>query len=108
MAKGSPIFDVLLLTADIDKTVHEPARLLILSILYVIESADFVFLHNQSGLTRGNFSTHISRLEKENYIEVRKEFVNKKPLTTYRISEKGRNALETYRELMKKILAELE
>ena len=87
---------------------HEPARLLILSILYVIESADFVFLQNQSGLTRGNFSTHISRLEEENYIEVRKEFVNRRPETTYSISEKGRHALETYRELMKKILAELE
>jgi DNA-binding transcriptional ArsR family regulator len=108
MAKANPIFNVLLLAADIDKTVHEPARLLILSILYVIESADFVFLHNQSGLTRGNFSTHISRLEEEKYIDVKKEFVNKKPTTTYRISATGRSALKTYRDLMKKILAELE
>lgn len=105
---NSPIFDVLLLTADIDKTVHEPARLLILSMLHVIESADFVFLHTQSGLTRGNFSTHISKLEEEKYIVVKKEFVDKKPITTYSISEVGRIALKNYRDLMKKILSELE
>jgi len=104
----NPIFEVLSLTADIDKTVHEPARLLILSMLYVVDSADFVFLHTQSGLTRGNFSTHISKLEEEKYIIVLKEFVDKKPITTYSISEAGRTALKSYRELMKNILAELE
>lgn len=108
MAKHNPIFDVLLLAANLDKTVHEPARLLILSMLYVVDSADFVFLHHQSGLTRGNFSTHISRLEEKKYIEVKKEFVDKKPTTIYSISGVGQNALDTYREQMKKILAELE
>lgn len=108
MATHNPIFDVLLSAADIDKTVHEPARLMILSILYVIDSADFVFLHNLSGLTRGNFSTHISRLEEAKYIEVKKEFVDRKPTTIYSISAAGVNALVSYREQMKKILAELE
>jgi DNA-binding MarR family transcriptional regulator len=108
MVKQNPIFDVLLSAADIDKTVHEPARLMILSILYVIDSADFVFLHNLSGLTRGNFSTHISRLEEAEYIKVKKEFVDRKPTTIYSISAAGQNALEGYREMMKKILAELE
>ena len=108
MATHNPIFDVLLSAAEIDKTVHEPARLMILSILYVIDSADFVFLHNLSGLTRGNFSTHISRLEEAKYIEVKKEFVDRKPTTIYSISAAGVNALESYREQMKRILAELE
>ncbi len=108
MAKRNSVFDVLLLVADIDKTVHEPARLLILSMLYVLDSADFVFLQNQSGLTRGNFSTHISRLVEEKYIDVKKEFVDMKPTTIYSITEAGRNALEIYRGQMKKILAELE
>lgn len=108
MATRNPIFAVLLSAVDIDKTVHEPARLMILSILYVIDSADFVFLHKQSGLTRGNFSTHMSRLEEEKYIEVKKEFVDKKPTTIYSITAAGRTALETYREQMTKILAELE
>jgi DNA-binding transcriptional ArsR family regulator len=108
MAKSGLIFDVLLLAAEIDKTVHEPARLIILSMLYVIDSADFVFLQKQSGLTRGNFSTHMSRLEEEKYVEVKKEFVDKRPTTIYSISAVGRNALENYREQMKKILGELE
>jgi DNA-binding MarR family transcriptional regulator len=108
MTEKNPLFKVLLLTAEIDKTVHEPARLLILSMLYVIDSADFVFLHGQSGLTRGNFSTHMSKLEEEHYIEVNKKFVDKKPTTIYKITDDGRSALEKYREKMKKILAELE
>ena len=108
MTEKNPLFKVLLLTAEIDKTVHEPARLLILSMLYVIDSADFVFLHGQSGLTRGNFSTHISKLEEERYITVNKKFVDKKPTTIYKITDPGRSALEKYREKMKKILAELE
>lgn len=108
MAKPNPIFDVLLLTGEIDKTVHEPARLLILSMLYVIDSADFVFLHTHSGLTRGNFSTHISKLEETGYIHVEKKFVERKPTTLYQITSDGRSALETYRQLMEKILSELE
>jgi DNA-binding MarR family transcriptional regulator len=108
MTKQNPIFDVLRMAADIDKTVHEPARLLIMSMLYVIDSADFVFLHNQSGLTRGNFSTHISKLEEQGFIDVTKEFVDRKPTTIYKLTPSGREALETYRKQMKKILAELE
>ncbi len=108
MKQKNPVFDVLRQAAEIDKTVHEPARLLILSMLYVIDSADFVFLHNQSGLTRGNFSTHISKLEDRGFIDVTKEFVDRKPTTFYAITESGREALETYRTQMKKILAELE
>jgi DNA-binding MarR family transcriptional regulator len=108
MPTRNPIFDILLSIQEIDRTVHEPARLLILSMLYVIDSADFVFLHNQSGLTRGNFSTHITRLEEANYIHVKKEFIDRRPATTYSISLEGRLALETYREQMKKILSELE
>ena len=104
----NPLFDVLLLAGELDKTVHEPARLMILSMLYVIDSADFVFLHKQSGLTRGNFSTHMSKLEESNYIEVKKEFIDKKPTTIYSISAQGRAALENYRDQMKRILTELE
>ena len=104
----SPLFDVLLMTADIDKTVHEPARLLILSMLNVLDSADFTFLLNQTGLTRGNFSTHIKKLEDAAYVAVQKEFVDNKPLTTYSITEAGRQALSDYRRLMEKILIALE
>lgn len=108
MTDKSPLFDVLRLTADIDKTVHEPARLLILSMLYVIDRADFVFLHSQTGLTRGNLSTHISKLEEEGFVQVNKKFVNKKPTTVYKITDAGREALEHYQRQMKQILSELE
>ena len=108
MTEKNPLFKVLLLTSEIDKIVHEPARLLILSMLYVIDSADFVFLHGQSGLTRGNFSTHMSKLEGEQYVEVNKKFIDKKPTTIYRITDAGRSALQNYRETMKRILAEFE
>ena len=108
MDKKNPLFDTLLIAGEIDKVVHEPARLMLLSILYVIDSADFVFLLNQTGLTRGNFSTHMSKLEEAKYIQVDKEFVEKRPETALSITTEGRAALETYREQMKTILAELE
>ncbi|QRN84503.1 transcriptional regulator (plasmid) [Chloroflexota bacterium] len=108
MKNQSPLFDVLLMTAEIDKTVHEPARLMILSMLNVVDSADFTFLLHQTGLTRGNFSTHIRKLEEAAYVAVKKEFVDNKPLTTYSITEAGRQALSDYRKLMEKILIALE
>jgi DNA-binding transcriptional ArsR family regulator len=100
----SPLFDVLAITAEIDKTVHEPARLMILSMLNVVDSADFTFLLNQTGLTRGNFSTHMKKLEDAGFVAVTKEFVDNKPLTTYAITPAGRQALIHYRQLMEKIL----
>jgi DNA-binding MarR family transcriptional regulator len=89
---------------DIDKDIHEPARLMILSYLYVIESADFVFLRGQTELTWGNLSSHISKLEEKLYVVVEKEFIRKKPRTMVKITEKGRQALLNYKEKMKKIL----
>jgi DNA-binding MarR family transcriptional regulator len=89
---------------EIDKDIHEPARLLILSHLCVIESADFVFLRGQTDLTWGNLSSHISKLEEKQYVVVEKEFIRKKPRTMVKITEKGKQALLNYREKMKKIL----
>lgn len=108
MARANQALEPLLSAGDLDKTVHEPARLMMLSILYVIDRADFVFLHKLTGLTRGNFSTHMSKLEGAGYIQVNKEFVNRRPLTVLSITPAGRSALGTYKATMKKILAELE
>ncbi|NHK31737.1 MAG: transcriptional regulator [Asgard group archaeon] len=77
---------------------------MILSYLYVIESADFVFLRGQTDLTWGNLSSHISKLEEKQYVVVEKEFIRKKPRTMVKITEKGKQALLNYREKMKKIL----
>jgi len=92
---------------DIDRLIHEPSRFTIMANLYVIESADFLFLINQTGLTRGNLSSHISKLEAAGYLDVEKEFVGKKPHTMLRLTDEGRVAFEVYRQNMKQALDEL-
>ena len=91
----------------IDKVIHEPARLMILATLYVVESADFVFLMRQTGLTWGNLSSHMSKLEDAGYIEVEKEFVDKKPHTMLHLTEKGRAAFQEYRQQMRQVFGDL-
>ncbi len=93
--------------ADIDRTVHEPARLMILALLYVVESADFLFLMRQTGLTRGNLSSHMSKLEDAGYIDIQKEFVGKKPHTMLRLTDDGRAAFREYRRSMEQVLGGL-
>jgi DNA-binding MarR family transcriptional regulator len=90
--------------AELDRVIHEPARLLILAYLSVVESADFLFLMNQTNLTRGNLSSHLSKLEAAGYIEIKKEFVEKIPRTLLRISEQGRKAFLEYRRNMQQVL----
>ncbi|MFW9861385.1 MAG: winged helix-turn-helix domain-containing protein [Candidatus Thorarchaeota archaeon] len=92
---------------EIDKVIHEPARLRIMAQLYVVESADFTFLLNQLGFTWGNLSSHLARLEKEGYILVEKEFVDRKPRTTLSLTEAGRKAFRKYRTTMKSVIEEL-
>ena len=94
--------------ADIDRLVHEPARLMILAILYVVESADFLFLMHQTGLTRGNLSSHMSKLEAAGYIDIKKEFVGKIPRTLLRLTDKGREAFQTYRQELIQVLEHLD
>ena len=89
--------------ADIDRLVHEPASLMILSSLYVVESADFVFLLRQTGLTWGNLSSHMRKLEAAGYIEVEKEFVDRKPRTMLRLTGRGRGAFREYRRSMEEV-----
>lgn len=93
--------------ADIDRLVHEPARLMILTILYVVESADFLYLMRQTGLTRGNLSSHLSKLEAAGYVDVKKEFVDKIPRTLLRLTDEGREAFQNYRQDMLQVLEDL-
>ncbi len=92
---------------EIDKIIHEPARLLIIAYLYVVESADFLFLMNQTGLTKGNMSSHLSKLEAAGYVEVRKEFIKKIPRTLLRLTERGRTSFREYRENMQQVFDSL-
>lgn len=89
--------------ADIDRLIHEPARLTILAHLYVVESADFLFLTRQTGLTVGNLSSHMTKLEEAGYIKVEKEFLDKKPHTMLRLTDEGRKAFEEYVQSMKQV-----
>ena len=91
----------------LDAVIHAPARLMIVAYLAAVVSADFTFLLRQTGLTRGNLSTHISRLEEEGYVEVKKEFVDRIPRTLYSLTESGRNAITEYRRNMRQIIDQL-
>lgn len=93
--------------ADIDRLVHEPARLAVMAVLYVLESADFTFLMNQTGLTWGNLSAHLSKLEEGGYIQVEKTFKGKRPNTTLQLTPQGRKAFQNYIERMKQVLDDL-
>lgn len=88
----------------IDRIVHEPARLSLLAQLYGAESADFLYLLRQTGLTKGNLSAHLRKLEDAGYVSVEKTFVNRLPLTVFRLTDGGRAAIETYRKQMLDVL----
>jgi DNA-binding transcriptional ArsR family regulator len=84
----------------LDRVVHEPARLVILAVLDSAEEVDFAFLQAASGLTKGNLSTHASKLEEAGYIQIRKYFKGKLPATGYRITPSGKVAFTAYWERM--------
>ena len=101
---GKPANEDLQPLSEIDKLIHEPARLMILATLHAVESADFLFVERQTGLTRGNLSSHMGKLETAGYIEIKKEFVDKIPRTLLRITDDGRLALLDYTNNMKEVL----
>jgi DNA-binding transcriptional ArsR family regulator len=80
----------------LDRLVHEPARLAIMTVLANVAESDFQFLLTATGLTKGNLSSQASKLEEAGYIAVRKFFRGKLPATTYRLTEAGQRALDAY------------
>lgn len=93
--------------ADLDRLVHAPARLMVLSTLYVVESAEYLALMQLTGLTWGNLSTHLSKLEEAGYVALEKRFRGKKPYTMVRLTGDGRAAFTTYKEQMQRVLGDL-
>ncbi len=89
---------------DLDRVIHEPARLRIVALLAGVEEADFLWLLRESALTKGNLSSHLARLEEAGYVAVEKTFRGKIPLTMLRLSEVGRSAFAGYRRAMKAVL----
>ncbi len=90
--------------AEVDRLIHEPARLMIVAILSVVESADFLYLQRETGLTKGNLSAHISKLEEAGYLIVEKTYRGKIPLTVCRLADAGRKAYKGYRKQLKQFV----
>ena len=91
----------------LDRLVHEPARLLILTILAGAKRVEFTFLENVSGLSKGNLSSHMRKLEAAGLIKVHKSFRGKRPLTELSITRSGRKALEDYRNQLAAVIQAL-
>ncbi len=88
----------------VDRVIHEPARLVVLTILAEAEEVEFKFLEQVTGLTKGNLSSHLAKLEAAEYVDIKKSFRGKIPLTTLKITRRGRQALEQYRKQFKTAL----
>ncbi len=82
--------------ANLDKLIHEPARLAILTALSACESADFTALRRLTGLSDGNLSVQLSKLEEAGLVEMQKQFIGKKPNTRAQISGKGLEAVQRH------------
>ena len=85
---------------EIDRVVHEPARLAILTVLSSCEEADFLFLERATKLSRGNLSVQLTRLEDADVIEIEKRIEHKRTLTTVKLTNSGRRTLSAYWESM--------
>jgi len=92
---------------NIDPLIHEPSRLMIMAQLYVVQSADFLFLQRQTQMTPGNLSAHLRKLEDAGYVEITKEFIERKPHTALALTKKGRNAFKQYRRDIQQIAERL-
>ncbi len=90
--------------ADVDRLIHEPARLVIMTILSAVESADFIYLQRETGLSKGNLSSHLTRLEAANYISIEKTYRGKIPLTLCSLTPTGQLAFQNYRGQIKKFM----
>ena len=90
--------------AQVDRLIHEPARLMIITILSAVESTDFLYLQRETGLTKGNLSSHLSKLEAAGYIDIQKTYRGKIPLTLCKLNENGKKAFDLYRDQLKYIV----
>lgn len=90
---------------DLDRVIHEPARLLIVALLAGVKEADFLWLLRESGLTKGNLSSHLGKLEEAGYVEIEKTFRGKIPLTMARLTRPGSKAFKEYKQRLNGLLA---
>jgi DNA-binding transcriptional ArsR family regulator len=93
---------------ELDRVIHEPARLLIVALLAGVREADFLWVLRESALTKGNLSSHLAKLEEAGYLEVEKTYKGKIPLTLLRLTRPGRSAFERYKKTLNGVLAKTE
>lgn len=93
--------------SGLDPLVHAPSRLMVMTYLFVVEQIDYVYLQRVTGLTWGNLSKHLSKLEEAGYLETEKSFQDNKPHTSIRLTEKGRRAYQEYKDSIQTVLESL-
>lgn len=90
--------------AELDRVIHEPGRLMVMTLLFAVERSDFLYLQHETGMNKGTLSSHLSRLEEAGYVEVSKTYRGKVPQTLLRLTVAGRKAFEQYRRKLKEAL----
>jgi len=92
--------------ADLDRVIHEPGRMMVVSLLAVVEECDFLYLMRETALNKGNLSSHLAKLEEAGYVEIRKTYRGKVPQTLLRLTSAGRTAFGAYRKNLNAALVE--
>ena len=87
----------------LDRLIHEPGRLAILTVLSSVTDADFVFLQRATGLTKGNLSSHLTKLEDAGLVAIEKRFVRKKPNTNVALTAEGRRRIAQHWEQLERL-----
>jgi DNA-binding MarR family transcriptional regulator len=87
----------------LDRLIHEPGRLAILTVLSSVRDADFVFLQRATGLTKGNLSSHLSKLEEAELVAIEKRFVRKKPNTNVTLTAEGKRRIARHWEQLERL-----
>jgi predicted ArsR family transcriptional regulator len=88
----------------IDPIIHAPARMAIMAVLTSTDTVDYTYLSDELGLTDGNLTTHLKKLEESGYVRCAKGFIGRKPRTSYRITAKGRAAFERYIDALETVV----
>ena len=92
--------------AELDRVIHDPGRMMIVALLAAVEECDFLFLLRETGLNKGNLSSHLSKLEEAGYAQIEKTYRGKVPQTLLRLTPKGRAAFEDYRKSLNTAFAD--
>ena len=89
---------------QLDEIIHSRIRLAVMAVLITIDEAEFIFLRDKVNATDGNLSTHLKKLEEAGYIAVNKSFEQRKPVSRYLLTQKGRKAFELYVERLERLI----